>query len=348
LERKLAARLPDLMNRVTGNPPPGGPLNFLAGEAGMAELPQLPEAVEQKLRLLWLDLIEDHGFTQARLKLKPAVTKAAPPPRVLNDDDADLAFLRMVRQRVDRDPVLEQAVAIATKRFPQVMNEYQGLWSCRPGAKHETIAEWMSQIVSRVAMETESLWPDRDGNYKRASRAQIERELTPLVQQSIRAARRHERLRIEHPSLQALDGLIADAEAGRAVTVADLAQALGRHSSPNISIPDNPVRTGTTTGLADNAIGGAAVLKLEKRGGRKPGSPVNGPRLRELREHVPMTQEVLAEKCDLSPDTIQRGEADGRWGDSTFGVVAEILSALLEKKITPDHLKKPQKPQKPQ
>jgi transcriptional regulator with XRE-family HTH domain len=77
----------------------------------------------------------------------------------------------------------------------------------------------------------------------------------------------------------------------------------------------------------------------DRRGGRPQGEPVDGEKLRKLRELAGLTQEALAGKCDLSEDTIQRGEAGGRWDDATFEIVANILSILTLQEISPEDLK---------
>jgi hypothetical protein len=71
-----------------------------------------------------------------------------------------------------------------------------------------------------------------------------------------------------------------------------------------------------------------------KRGGRPRGKPVYGERLRNLRELAGLTQNGLAEACDMSVDTIQRGEAGERWPDRNFTAVADTLSRLMSRKIS--------------
>jgi len=80
--------------------------------------------------------------------------------------------------------------------------------------------------------------------------------------------------------------------------------------------------------------------------GRKPCPLVNGKRLKEYRKLCGMTQEQLAEKCEIGLSTIQRGEAGEGWGEESFKAVAEIFTALLNRPITPEELKEPQKLQK--
>lgn len=73
------------------------------------------------------------------------------------------------------------------------------------------------------------------------------------------------------------------------------------------------------------------------KGGRPPGTSVNGERLKELRGHI--SQDALAFSCNVSVDTIFRGEAGGRWGDSVFDKVADGLTEALGRQVTPQDLK---------
>jgi hypothetical protein len=91
---------------------------------------------------------------------------------------------------------------------------------------------------------------------------------------------------------------------------------------------------------------GASVLSdgnaIPKKAGRPQGFPVDGMKLRKFRGKY--TQEDLASKCeDVSVGTIKRGEAGGRWDEATFQKVAETLSKIRERTVTPDELKKSKK-----
>jgi hypothetical protein len=67
----------------------------------------------------------------------------------------------------------------------------------------------------------------------------------------------------------------------------------------------------------------AAVSK--KHHGRNPGELVDAGKLKRFRGNL--SQSEFAEKCqDVSPATIQRGEAGGRWDSKTFVRVAETLT----------------------
>jgi hypothetical protein len=74
------------------------------------------------------------------------------------------------------------------------------------------------------------------------------------------------------------------------------------------------------------------------KGGRRTGKQVDGARLRELRGDI--KQEALAELSGRSVDSIQRGEADGRWSKDMFDDVAGALSVLLQRTIEPEDLEK--------
>jgi len=71
----------------------------------------------------------------------------------------------------------------------------------------------------------------------------------------------------------------------------------------------------------------------QRRGGRPRGAPVNALKLRELRGRMKLSQFELADKCGISDDVIQRGEAGGRWADKTFGEVTKTISMLLNETI---------------
>ena len=77
-----------------------------------------------------------------------------------------------------------------------------------------------------------------------------------------------------------------------------------------------------------------------KQPGRKAGTTVDGTRLKEYRGA--MTQEDFAAKCDVSVDTIQRGEAGERWSASVFTKVADTLTMLRGEQVKPQNLEKPQ------
>jgi hypothetical protein len=81
-------------------------------------------------------------------------------------------------------------------------------------------------------------------------------------------------------------------------------------------------------------------------GGRHKGTAVDADKLREYRGGF--SQEDFAGKCEVSPDSIQRGEEGGRWDDKTFAKVAQYISDAHpdRPKVRPEDLK--QRPQKPQ
>jgi hypothetical protein len=68
-----------------------------------------------------------------------------------------------------------------------------------------------------------------------------------------------------------------------------------------------------------------------KQSGRPRGETVNGRHLRACRGEL--SQEEFADKCLVSLATIQRGEAHGRWTDSTFEKVREVLPPEDFKKL---------------
>jgi hypothetical protein len=76
------------------------------------------------------------------------------------------------------------------------------------------------------------------------------------------------------------------------------------------------------------------------RGGAPRGQMVNGESLKKLRGD--MSQDALAETCRVAIDTIQRGERCARWSDHTFDRVADGLTMVHGRRITPDDLMKPQ------
>jgi hypothetical protein len=71
--------------------------------------------------------------------------------------------------------------------------------------------------------------------------------------------------------------------------------------------------------------------------GRPKGKLVNGPRLREYRGTL--SQEGFAEACDVSINTIQRGEAGKAWTEEIFNDVANAITRLTGKQVKPDDLK---------
>jgi hypothetical protein len=68
------------------------------------------------------------------------------------------------------------------------------------------------------------------------------------------------------------------------------------------------------------------------KGGRHRGDVVDRQKLREYRGSF--SQEDFAGKCDVSPDTIQRGEAGGRWDEKTFSKVSDTIRQLTGVTIT--------------
>jgi hypothetical protein len=71
--------------------------------------------------------------------------------------------------------------------------------------------------------------------------------------------------------------------------------------------------------------------------GRPKGTPVSGEKLRTFRGKLSQLQ--FANECGVSLDTIQRGEAGDRWDEKTFITVAENITALKRKDVTPEDLK---------
>jgi DNA-binding XRE family transcriptional regulator len=88
----------------------------------------------------------------------------------------------------------------------------------------------------------------------------------------------------------------------------------------------------------DSGAEPSAAAGSGNRGGRPQGKAVNGEKLRKLRELTGLTQEELAEKCAISVDTIQRGEAGERWDGTTFENVASTLSILTNRKTSKEVL----------
>lgn len=73
------------------------------------------------------------------------------------------------------------------------------------------------------------------------------------------------------------------------------------------------------------------------RGGRPPGASVDAKKLKDYRGET--SQEGLAATCNVSVDSISRGEAGGRWSDEVFQRVARGLTTVLNRPITPEDLK---------
>jgi len=78
-----------------------------------------------------------------------------------------------------------------------------------------------------------------------------------------------------------------------------------------------------------------------KNVGRRAGTKVDCQKLRLYRGK--WSQQDFAEKCDVSLTTIQRGEVGGRWGDGTFDKVADTITKLTERRVTPEDLKNSRK-----
>ncbi|MGA2150159.1 MAG: helix-turn-helix transcriptional regulator [Bryobacteraceae bacterium] len=74
-----------------------------------------------------------------------------------------------------------------------------------------------------------------------------------------------------------------------------------------------------------------------KSGGRPSGTTVDSVRLRTYRAQY--SQEDFADKCGVSLGTIQRGEAGRRWDEKTFVTVAKNITALGNKRVSPEDLK---------
>ncbi len=81
----------------------------------------------------------------------------------------------------------------------------------------------------------------------------------------------------------------------------------------------------------------ARYSRNHKRPGRKPGTEVDAKRLKQYRGN--WSQEEFADKCGVSVDTIQRGEAGHRWGDKNFALVAKAIELLTGQSCKPENLK---------
>ena len=79
------------------------------------------------------------------------------------------------------------------------------------------------------------------------------------------------------------------------------------------------------------------MVQPKKRSGRKPGTTVNAAKLKQYRGNL--SQEEFADKCGVSVDTIQRGEAGRRWGDRNFIRVAEAIELLTGRSFKLEDLK---------
>jgi len=79
------------------------------------------------------------------------------------------------------------------------------------------------------------------------------------------------------------------------------------------------------------------AVSASGKGGRPIGIEVNGQRLKELRGDI--SQEALAVTCNVSTDTIYRGERGARWTDDNFEKVANGLTLALRRCVTPEDLK---------
>ena len=106
------------------------------------------------------------------------------------------------------------------------------------------------------------------------------------------------------------------------------------------------IQRGLNLGWALDDLLQSTPEELDAKIKKKPPGPpagtlVNGARLQEIRKELGLSQEELAEKCEVNPRTIQRGEAGDVWSESTFDDVAAALTTLAEKQIAAADLKAP-------
>jgi hypothetical protein len=90
----------------------------------------------------------------------------------------------------------------------------------------------------------------------------------------------------------------------------------------------------------------AAASAPKSRGGRPEGGPVDGKRLRELRERIIpfVSQAAFGEKCNppLSEDTVQRAERGDAVDKRTADILVNVLVDLGYPKSTAEAIRKPQ------
>ena len=94
---------------------------------------------------------------------------------------------------------------------------------------------------------------------------------------------------------------------------------------------------GGNAGSASELGRGLAVKSDRQRRGRRLGAEVDAAHLKQFRGDL--SQVEFAEKCDVSLDSIQRGEGGGRWSDKTFEAVAATITILTGKSVKPEDLK---------
>ena len=76
-----------------------------------------------------------------------------------------------------------------------------------------------------------------------------------------------------------------------------------------------------------------------RRRGRPPEDRCNGPLVRELREKFKLKREQFAEACGLEVWDIERAERSRCLTEPKFVRIAEALSRLTHREISPAHLK---------
>lgn len=212
-------------------------------ETGL-NLPDLPDLKRRQLRLLWTNLIEEHGFTGEHLRWRESSKKrheaARPtyevhpsPPRVITDrlppsrvtyrgvhgepiSYEEAVELRRSRWAArERDPAVVESIGIvettslAKQRFTQFAEVYFQEWSDKEGASCDEFGALLDEIGSAVEFEMGRLWGSQNDWYVRACSPKVKEAVAPLIAEWGKKARAMELQRIEGARVSAAPAAMA-------------------------------------------------------------------------------------------------------------------------------------------
>jgi hypothetical protein len=185
----------------------------------MADLPDLPNAIQRKLALKWSTVLDTHGLTGKHLhwhdaernrmeRIQAQMGTANRPGRGPSPG---------AERAVDHVGI-RPSVNVAERRFKDLCHEYWGLWYSSGGG-YETFEDWLHVLKLQVSEEVASIWkPGLEAVhrwYQRACAPAVDNALDTLVTRGTRQAREQEVKRLERTPAAYSTGK-ADGHAGGA------------------------------------------------------------------------------------------------------------------------------------
>jgi DNA-binding Xre family transcriptional regulator len=149
--------------------------------SAQADLPELPESTERKLKLKWSDLLDKYHLSGEHLGWH------------------DRARLRRDTSKFMTQIGVVPSINVAEHRFTDLAYAYWSVWS--PSTPYEVFVGWLDAIRRRTSSDLENVWTGKsdaiDAWFKKMCAPAIEKELDTRVREWVKKARAAELAHIE-------------------------------------------------------------------------------------------------------------------------------------------------------